>query len=170
MTLSKVFVKFSRPKAVGLSISKNGMGDSKYDKLMAELKASVECPVCLNVPTDGSHMLTCPRLSLFHTSFLFWVFSMTLATCLPAPGCLSFIYSFQLHPDPSQRPPGLQHLQGKDDHRGAGAVPSVQGADGEQQELVGDGGVEEHGAQLHERGLQGEVGLRRGGQAQGGVV
>ena len=58
-----MYVKFSRPEAVGLSVNKNGMGDSKYNKLMAELKASVECPVCLNVPTDGSHMLTCPRLS-----------------------------------------------------------------------------------------------------------
>ena len=32
----------------------------KYDKLMAELKSKVECPVCLTVPT-GSLMLACPR-------------------------------------------------------------------------------------------------------------
>ena len=32
----------------------------KYDKLMEELKAKVECPVCLSVPTGGQ-MLACPR-------------------------------------------------------------------------------------------------------------
>ena len=81
---SKVYVKFSRPEAVGLSVNKNGMGDSKYNKLMAELKASVECPVCLNVPTDGSHMLTCPSLSfcflLISTClcFILWIFSLCM--------------------------------------------------------------------------------------------
>ena len=49
-------------------------------------------------------------------------------------------------------------------------MPGVQGADGEQQELVGDGGVEEHAARVHKQGLQGEAGLQGGGQAQGGVV
>ena len=33
---------------------------AKYDKLMAELKAKVECPVCLAVPSGGQ-MLSCPR-------------------------------------------------------------------------------------------------------------
>ena len=33
---------------------------AKYDKLMAELKAKLECPVCLAVPTEGQ-MLACPR-------------------------------------------------------------------------------------------------------------
>ena len=33
---------------------------AKYDKLIAELKAKLECPVCLAVPTEGQ-MLACPR-------------------------------------------------------------------------------------------------------------
>ena len=33
---------------------------AKYDKLMTELKAKVECPVCLTVPTGGQ-MLACPN-------------------------------------------------------------------------------------------------------------
>ena len=33
---------------------------AKYEKLMAELKAKLECPVCLAVPTEGQ-MLACPR-------------------------------------------------------------------------------------------------------------
>ena len=32
----------------------------KYKKMMAGLRSSVECPVCIAVPTDG-HMLSCPR-------------------------------------------------------------------------------------------------------------
>ena len=44
-----------------MSVSDIAMAKAaKYDKLMAELKAKVECPVCLSVPTGGK-MLTCPR-------------------------------------------------------------------------------------------------------------
>ena len=67
------------------------MGDAKYNKLMAELKASVKCPVCLNVPTDGSHMLTCPRLSFFLLFFtcLRFIFSHLECTDVYA-GCFFF--------------------------------------------------------------------------------
>ena len=46
----------------------------------------------------------------------------------------------------------------------------MQGADGEQQELAGDGGDREHGARVHQHRLQGEVALGGGDQAQGGAV
>ena len=36
------------------------MKAARYDKLMAELKSKVECPVCLTVPIGGQ-MLACPR-------------------------------------------------------------------------------------------------------------
>ena len=44
-----------------MSVSDIAMAKAaKYDKLMAELKAKVECPVCLSVPSGGK-MLACPR-------------------------------------------------------------------------------------------------------------
>ena len=45
-----------------MSLEENSMAKkaAKYDKLMAELKGKVECPVCLSVPTGGQ-MLACPR-------------------------------------------------------------------------------------------------------------
>ena len=36
------------------------MKAEKYDMLMAELRAKVECPVCLSVPTEGP-MASCPK-------------------------------------------------------------------------------------------------------------
>ena len=58
--------KFSPPEALGrirtMSVEDMTMANkaAKYDKLMSELKAKVECPVCLTVPTGGQ-MLACPR-------------------------------------------------------------------------------------------------------------
>ena len=58
--------KFSPSSAVGrsraMSVEDNTMEmkAAKYDKLMAELKSKVECPVCLTVPTGGQ-MFACPR-------------------------------------------------------------------------------------------------------------
>ena len=45
-----------------MSVEENTMmaKAAKYDKLMTELKAKVECPVCLTVPTGGQ-MLACPN-------------------------------------------------------------------------------------------------------------
>ena len=57
--------KFSPSEAVdrgrSMSVTDDTMSKAaKYDKLMAELKAKLECPVCLAVPTEGQ-MLACPR-------------------------------------------------------------------------------------------------------------
>ena len=46
----------------------------------------------------------------------------------------------------------------------------MQGADGEQQELAGDGGDREHGAGVHEQGVQREVALQGGDEAHGGAM
>lgn len=58
--------KFSPPEAVDRSRTMSNKDNTmakkaaKYDKLMAELKGKVECPVCLTVPTT-SQMMACPR-------------------------------------------------------------------------------------------------------------
>ena len=62
---AKCKTEFSISEAVGRGRIMSVMDDTmtkaaKYDKLMAELKAKLECPVCLAVPTEGQ-MLACPR-------------------------------------------------------------------------------------------------------------
>ena len=62
---AKCKTEFSISEAVGRGRIMSVMDDTmtkaaKYDKLMAELKAKLECPVCLAVPTEGQ-MFACPR-------------------------------------------------------------------------------------------------------------
>ena len=56
---AKCKTEFSISEAVGRGRIMSVMDDTmtkaaKYDKLMAELKAKLECPVCLAVPTEGA--------------------------------------------------------------------------------------------------------------------